>query len=129
MSLGGFLLVILRTYETQTTLRTGTPTHESHRLCCRLIGSGGREYHKTLVFIILLSFVNKTPPKYASYVNKTMRPLKYKNLGEMSIMRVPSITSNVIVRLNEVMDKLERNEQDSVEVIMNTLNDIEDRLE
>jgi len=80
------------------------------------------------VIVILLSYVNKTPLKYASYVNKTMRPLKYKNLGEMSIMRVPSITSSVIVRLNEVMDKLEENGQDSVDIIISTLNDIEERL-
>jgi hypothetical protein len=57
-----------------------------------------------------------------------MRPLKYKNLGEMSIMRVPSITSNVIVRLNEIMDKLEEQGQDSVEVIMNSLDMIEHNL-
>jgi hypothetical protein len=63
-----------------------------------------------------------------SYVNKTMRPLKYKNLGEMSIMRIPSITSNVIIRLNEVMNKLEDNGQDSVDIIMSALDDIEERL-
>jgi hypothetical protein len=57
-----------------------------------------------------------------------MRPLKYKNLGEMSIMRVPSIASNVIVRLNEIMDKLEEQGQDSVEVIMNSLDMIEHNL-
>ena len=46
----------------------------------------------------------------------------------MSIMRVPSITSNVIVRLNEIMDKLEEQGQDSVEVIMNSLDMIENNL-
>lgn len=47
----------------------------------------------------------------------------------MSIIRVPSITSKVLVRLNEVMDKLEDNEQDSIEVIMSALDDIEERLD
>ena len=57
-----------------------------------------------------------------------MRPLKYKNLGEMSIMRVPFITSRVIVRLNEVMDKLEEQGQDSIEVIMNSLDLIDNNI-
>ena len=57
-----------------------------------------------------------------------MRPLKYKNLGEMSIMRVPFITSRVIVRLNEVMDKLEEQGQDSIEVIMSSLDLIDNNL-
>ncbi len=47
----------------------------------------------------------------------------------MSIIRVPSITSKVLVRLNEVMDKLEDNEQDSIEIIMSALDDIEERLD
>lgn len=63
-----------------------------------------------------------------SFVNKTMRPLKYKNLGEMTIMRVPIKTSNIIVRLSKLMDTLEEKGQDSVEVIMNSLDMIENNL-
>lgn len=57
-----------------------------------------------------------------------MRPLKYKNLGEMSIIRVPFITSRILVRLNEVMNKLEEQGQDSVEVIMNSLDSIDNNI-
>lgn len=62
------------------------------------------------------------------FVNKTMRPLKYKNLGEMSIMRIPSTTSKVIVRLNEVMQRIEESGEDSIDIIMNTLDELEDKL-
>jgi len=62
------------------------------------------------------------------YVNKTMRPLKYKNLGEMSIIRVPQITTAILSHLQDVMQHLEENGEDSVEVISTVLNDIEDRL-
>jgi 5-methylcytosine-specific restriction endonuclease McrA len=56
------------------------------------------------------------------------RPLKYKHLGETKHIRVPITASKVIIRLNEVMNKLEENGQDSVEVIMNTLDDIENSI-
>lgn len=57
-----------------------------------------------------------------------MRPLKYKNLGEMSIIRVPQITSAILPQLQDVMQHLEENGEDSREVILQVLSDIEDRL-
>lgn len=57
-----------------------------------------------------------------------MRPLKYKNLGEMSIIRVPQITSAILPQLQDVMQQLEENGEDSREVILQILSDIEDRL-
>ena len=74
------------------------------------------------------SFVNITPPKYASYVNKTMRPLKYKNLGEMSIIRVPQSVIRILPHLQDVMQQLEENDRDSVEVIVAALDNIQDGL-
>ena len=78
---------------------------------------------------MLLSFVNKTQVNRGGFVNKTMRPLKYKNLGEMNIMRIPSRTSKVIVRLNEVMQRIEERGEDSIDVVMNTLEDIESKFQ
>ena len=74
------------------------------------------------------SFVNITPPKYPSYVNKTMRPLKYKNLGEMSIIRVPQSVIKILPHLQDVMQQLEENDRDSVEVIVAALDNIQDGL-
>ena len=48
MSLGGILLVICKTYETQTTLITGTATHKTHPTRARFIGREEREDNKTL---------------------------------------------------------------------------------
>jgi len=62
------------------------------------------------------------------YVNKTMRPLKYKNLGEMSIIRVPHITTAILPQLQDVMQQLEENGEDSREVILQVLSDIQDRI-
>ena len=62
------------------------------------------------------------------YVNKTMRPLKYKNLGEMSIIRVPHITTAILPQLQDVMQQLEENGEDSREVILRVLSDIQDRI-
>ena len=62
------------------------------------------------------------------YVNKTMRPLKYKNLGEMSIIRVPQITTAILPQLQDVMQQLEENGEDSREVILQVLSDIQDRI-
>lgn len=84
--------------------------------------------HKNTVFTIRPSFVNITRVNMGGFVNKTMRPLKYKNLGEMSIMRIPSTTSKVIVRLNEVMQRIEESGEDSIDIIMNTLDELEDKL-
>ncbi len=57
-----------------------------------------------------------------------MRPLKYKNLGEMSIIRVPHLAIKVLPKLQEVMQQLEENDRDSVDLIMSFLNDIEENM-
>jgi len=57
-----------------------------------------------------------------------MRPLKYKNLGEMSILRVPQRTATILSHLQDVMQQLEENGSDSVEVISEVLSNIEDSL-
>jgi hypothetical protein len=57
-----------------------------------------------------------------------MRPLKYKNLGEMSIIRVPQITSAILPQLQDVMQQLEENGEDSREVILQVLSDIGERI-
>ena len=71
-----------------------------------------------------MSFVNIIPLNRRSYVNKTMRPLKYKNLGEMSIIRVPQLVISILPLLQDVMQQLEENDRDSVEVISAVLDDI-----
>lgn len=70
-----------------------------------------------------LSFVNIIPINTLSYVNKTMRPLKYKNLGEMHIIRVPQITTAILPQLQDVMQQLEENGEDSVEVLSTVLDE------
>jgi len=75
------------------------------------------------------SFVNITPLYTPSYVNKTMRPLKYKNLGEMSITRVPQIALSVLPQLQDVMQQIEENGEDSREVILQVLDDIRERFD
>ena len=62
------------------------------------------------------------------YVNKTMRPLKYKNLGEMNIIRVSQITTDILPQLQDLMQQLEENGKDSREVISSVLSDIEEHL-
>ena len=57
-----------------------------------------------------------------------MRPLKYKNLGEMNIIRVSQITTDILPQLQDLMQQLEENGKDSHEVISSVLSDIEDRL-
>jgi hypothetical protein len=61
-----------------------------------------------------------------SYVNKTMRPLKYKNLGEMSIIRVPQLVISILPQLQDIMQHLEENDRDSVEVISSVLSNIQE---
>ena len=56
-----------------------------------------------------------------------MRPLKYKNLGEMSIIRVPQIVISILPKLQDVMQHLEKNDRDSVETISAVLDDIQER--
>lgn len=55
------------------------------------------------------------------------RPLKYKNLGEMSIIRVPQIVISILPKLQDVMQHLEENDRDSVETIAAVLDDIQER--
>ena len=55
-----------------------------------------------------------------------MRPLKYKNLGEMSIIRVPQIVISILPQLCDVMQQLEENGRDSSDVISAVLSDIEE---
>jgi hypothetical protein len=55
-----------------------------------------------------------------------MRPLKYKNLGEMCIIRVPQITTAILPQLQDVMQQLEENGEDSVEVISTVLSNIQE---
>ena len=55
-----------------------------------------------------------------------MRPLKYKNLGEMSIIRVPQITATILPQLQDLMQQLEENGEDSREVILQVLSNIEE---
>ncbi len=57
-----------------------------------------------------------------------MRPLKYKNLGEMSIIRVPQSVIKILPHLQDVMQQLEENGEDSREVILQVLSDIQDRI-
>jgi hypothetical protein len=57
-----------------------------------------------------------------------MRPLKYKNLGSGVMIRVPEIVTAILPQLQDVMQQLEENGEDSTEVIAAVLNDIEDRL-
>lgn len=54
------------------------------------------------------------------------RPLKYKNLGEMSIIRVPQLVISILPQLQEVMQQLEENDRDSVEVIASVLDNIQE---
>jgi hypothetical protein len=53
-----------------------------------------------------------------------MRPLKYKNLGEMSIIRVPQLVISILPQLQDVMQQLEENDRDSVEAISAVLDNI-----
>ena len=57
-----------------------------------------------------------------------MRPLKYKNLGEMSIIRVPQIVISILPKLQDLMQQLEENDRDSVETISAVLDDIQKRM-
>ena len=57
-----------------------------------------------------------------------MRPLKYKNLGEMSIVRVPQIALSILPQLCDLMQQLEENGEDSTEVIASVLNEIEEKM-
>lgn len=63
-----------------------------------------------------------------SYAIKTMRPLKYRNLGYGVMIRVPESVTTVLPQLQDVMQQLEENGEDSREVILRVLSDIQDRI-
>ena len=56
------------------------------------------------------------------------RPLKFKDLGDMRIIRVAQLTTAILPQLQDVMQQLEENGEDSREVILRVLSDIQDRL-
>ena len=56
------------------------------------------------------------------------RPLKYKNLGEMLSIRVPQSVIKILPDLQDVMQQLEENDRDSVEVIMQVLSNVKERI-
>ena len=55
-----------------------------------------------------------------------MRPLKHPRLGPAERIRVPAVTMNVLEQLNEIMNRLEENGQDSVEIINGLLEQLEE---
>ena len=57
-----------------------------------------------------------------------MRPLKYKNLGNGVMIRVPESVTAILPQLQEVMQQLEENGEDSVGVIASVLDNIQDGL-
>ena len=57
-----------------------------------------------------------------------MRPLKYKNLGNGVMIRVPESVTTILPQLQEVMQHLEENGEDSCEVILQVLSDIQERV-
>jgi hypothetical protein len=57
-----------------------------------------------------------------------MRPIKYKNLGAGVMIRVPQSVIKILPYLQDVMQQLEENDRDSVDVIMQVLSDVEDRI-
>ena len=70
----------------------------------------------------------KPPPIYSSYASKTMRPLKYKNLGEMGMYRLPHNVVRTVYQLCDLMQQLEENGKDSREVISSVLSNVEETL-
>ena len=57
-----------------------------------------------------------------------MRTLKYSHLGEKVIVRVAQKTTNILPQLQDLMQQLEENGKDSREVIVQVLNELEERL-
>ena len=56
------------------------------------------------------------------------RPLKYKNLGYGVMIRVPESVTTILPQLQDVMQQLEENGEDSREVILQVLSELEERL-
>lgn len=57
-----------------------------------------------------------------------MRPLKYQNLGPGVMIRVPELVTSILPQLQEIMQQLEENGEDSTEVLSAVLNEIEENL-
>jgi hypothetical protein len=57
-----------------------------------------------------------------------MRPLKYRNLGSGSMIRVPQLVISLLPKLQDVMQHLEENNEDSVEVVSAVLDEILERV-
>jgi hypothetical protein len=57
-----------------------------------------------------------------------MRPLKYKDLGPGVMIRVPESVTKVLPQLQDLMQQLEENGEDSCEVVLQVLSDICDRV-
>ena len=57
-----------------------------------------------------------------------MRPLKYRNLGPGSMIRVPQLVISILPQLQDVMQQLEENDEDSCEVILQVLSNISDKV-
>ena len=55
-----------------------------------------------------------------------MRPLKYKDLGPGVMIRVPESVTTILPQLQDVMQQLEENGEDSCEVILSVLSNIEE---
>jgi hypothetical protein len=70
----------------------------------------------------------KPPLNTPSYASETMRPLKYKNLGEMGMYRLPHKVVRTVYQLCDIMQQLEENGRDSDEVILQVLGELEERL-
>ena len=50
-------------------------------------------------------------------LTKLMRPLKYNNLGEMHVLRVPNLTAKILPDLQDFMQEVEESGADSVEIL------------
>jgi len=57
-----------------------------------------------------------------------MRPLKYKHLGNGVMIRVPEIVTKVLPQLQDLMQQLEENGEDSYRVILHVLDDIQEKI-
>jgi hypothetical protein len=62
-------------------------------------------------------------------LTKLMRPLKYKNLGEMRLQRVSNRVSTILPKLQDVMERLEETGKDSVEILETFLDHVDDTLD
>ena len=57
-----------------------------------------------------------------------MRPLKYKDLGPGVMIRVPESVTTVLPQLQDLMQQLEENGEDSREVILQVLSNLSEKV-